>query len=162
MESSVPTYSTKENNIIQYLSGYVFSTIYGRLKFSKATQSMLGMQCLPLLLAGKSSLENSSTENDSLIRAKDRGGLWNVTPEVYFIFSQVETLFRHATTTFDKQIDGKKMVSQLLENPPTGGGENFRGGGTVFFNPNFKILSLYVFKTAQTSKSVKIINCMCL
>ena len=38
---------------------------------------MLGMQCLPLLLAGKSSLE----------------------------------------TTFDKQIDGKKMVSHLLENP---------------------------------------------
>ena len=113
MEFSVPTYSTKENNIIQYVSGYVFSTIYGRLKFSKATQSMLGMQCLPLLLAGKSSLENSPTKNDSLIHAKD----WNVTPEVYFIFSEVETLFRHATTTFDKQIDGKKMASQLLENP---------------------------------------------
>ena len=78
---------------------------------------MLGMQCLPSLLARKSSLENSPTENDSLIRAKDRGDLWNVTPEVYFIFSQVETLFRQATTTFDKQINGKKMVSQLLENP---------------------------------------------
>ena len=116
VEFSVPTYSTKENNIIQYLSGYVFSTIYGPLKFSKATQSTLGMQYLPLLLAGKSSLENSPTENDSLIRAKDRGGLWNVTPEVYFIFCQVETLF-HQATTFDKQIDGKKMVSQLLENP---------------------------------------------
>ena len=100
VEFSVPTYST----------------IYGCLKFSKATQSMLGMQCLPLLLAGKSSLENSHTENDSLIHAKDRSGLWNVTPEVYFIFSQVETLFRQATN-FDKQIDGKKMVSQLLENP---------------------------------------------
>ena len=78
---------------------------------------MLGMQCLPLLLAGKSSLENSPTENDSLIRAKDRGGLCNVTPEVYFIFPQVETLFHQATTTFNHQIDGEKMVSQLLENP---------------------------------------------
>ena len=64
VEFSVPTYSTKENNIIRYLSGYVFSTIYSRLKFSKATQSMLGMQCLPLFLAGKSSLENSPTENE--------------------------------------------------------------------------------------------------
>ena len=43
-----------------------------------------------------------------------------------------------------------------------GGGGTPKGGGTVFFNQNFKILSLYVFKTAQTSKSVKIINCMCL
>ena len=60
-------------------------------------------------------MENSPTENDSLIRAKDRGGLWNVIPEVYFIFSQVETLFCQVTTTFDKQIDGKKMVSTFGE-----------------------------------------------
>ena len=52
------------------------------LSFQKQLKVCLGWQCLPLLLAGKSSLEGSLTENDSLIRAKDRSGLWNVTPEV--------------------------------------------------------------------------------
>ena len=60
---------------------------------------------------------SSTAQTHPRTHAKDRGGLWNVTPEVYFIFSQVETLFLQATTTFDKQTVGKKMVSQPFENP---------------------------------------------
>ena len=109
-ESSVeflsPSYTSKEENIIQYLSGYVFSTVYRQ---SKSTQSMLGLQSLNLLIAGKKSIEDSSSDRDILIRVKDRGGLWNVAPEVAGIFSQVETAFRRSTTTLsNKQIDGNK------------------------------------------------------
>lgn len=117
VELSSPSYTSKENNIIKYLSGYVFGTVYRRLRQSKVTQSMLGLQCLHLLIAGKKSVEDSSSDRDTiLIRAKDRGGLWNVTPEVAGIFFHVETTFRQSTANVSKQIDSKKMVSQLMEN----------------------------------------------
>ena len=120
-ESSVefhkPAFSTKEVNIIKYLNGYVFGTVYRRIRRCKSSQTMFGVQSSDILLAGKSSVEDSSCENDVLIRAKDRGGLWNVTCEVYEIFSQVETTFRQSTSSFGHKIDSKRMVSQLLKNP---------------------------------------------
>lgn len=115
VEFPKPCYSAKEINIIKYLSGYVFSTMYRRLRRSKATQSMLGVQCLNILIVGKQSADESC-ESDVLIKAKDRGGLWSVTPEVHAIFTEVETSFRESTANFGRQIDSKKMVSKLMEN----------------------------------------------
>ena len=116
VEFPTPSYSIKEIAIIKYLSGYVFGTIYRRIRRSKSTQSMLGIQSLSILLSGKSSLQNSSG-SDLLIQAKDRGGLWNVTAKVLAIFVQVETTFRQSTTHLGHKIDSKMMVSQLMENP---------------------------------------------
>ena len=48
-----------------------------------------GVQSVCILLAGKSSLQENSNDNDILIWAKDRGGLWTVTPEVFKIFLHV-------------------------------------------------------------------------
>ena len=80
--SVAANFSKKENNIISYLSGYVFSTFYRRIKSSKSCQSKFGFQSLSLLLARKSTLQDLS-ENDVLIYAKDRGGLWRVIPQVF-------------------------------------------------------------------------------
>lgn len=113
--SSQISFSDKERNIIQYLCGYVFGTFYRRIRRSKSCQSIFGIQCLDLLLAGKSS-ENLSDDKSVLVHAKDRGGLWIVTPEVYEIFSLVEQHFRKSTFTISKNIDSKKMVSELLKN----------------------------------------------
>ena len=101
-------FSHKEQNIIKYLSGYVFGTRYRRIRTSKSCQNMFGVQSLHILLAGKLSLEENSS-NDILIRAKDRG-LWTVTAEVFEIFSHVESKFH-------QNIDSKKIVSDLLKNP---------------------------------------------
>ena len=103
-------------SIIKYLSGYVFSTLYRRLRRSKSTQHLLGIQCLQLLLAGKSTL-NENSELDKITRAKDRGGLWSVTFDVYKIFHHVETVFRKTTSNVTRHIDSKKMVSELVNNP---------------------------------------------
>ena len=54
---------------------------------------MFGFQSLCILLAGKSSLQENSNDNDIIIWGKDRGGLWTVTPEVFKIFLHVETKF---------------------------------------------------------------------
>ena len=44
VEFPTPSYSIKEITIIKYLSGYVFGTIYRRIRRSKSTQSMLGIE----------------------------------------------------------------------------------------------------------------------
>ena len=116
VDFSVATnFSKKENNIISYLSGYVFSTLYRRIKRSKPCQSMLGLQSLSILLAGKSTLEDSSEVN-VLINAKDRGGLWKVIPQVVEIFATVEKHFRESTKIIGNNIDSKTMVSTLTKN----------------------------------------------
>ena len=71
---------------IKYLSGYEFGTLYRRIRTIDSSRSMFGVQSLCILLAGKSSLQENSNDNDILIWAKDRGGLWTVTPEVFKIF----------------------------------------------------------------------------
>eukprot|EP00794_Sanderia_malayensis_P002370 gene2370-2731_t len=113
------SFSSKEVNIIQYLSGYVFGTVYRRIRRSNATRSMLGVQSLSILLARKSALEmeSSLSEKNIFTNAKNRGGLWTVTSEVFEIFSLVETKFRQFTNKMSKIIDSKQMVSDLLENP---------------------------------------------
>ena len=72
---------------------------------------------LQLLTAGKSTDTDLDYKNNVLIRAKDRGGLWTVTPEVHEMFSCVETHFRQETHIVGRQIDSKKMVSYLLKDP---------------------------------------------
>ena len=60
------------------------------------------MQSLSILLAGKSEVEDNDNEPDNiLVKAKNRGGLWLVTPEVYEMFLLVESYFRaHMTAKF--------------------------------------------------------------
>ena len=55
------------------------------------------------------------SDNDVLINAKDRGGLWKVIPQVFQIFATVETHFRESTEIIGSNIDSKKMVSTLIK-----------------------------------------------
>ena len=50
-------------------------------------------------------------------RVKDRGGVWNVTNEVYEILCHVETVFHKSTSHVTRHIDSKKKISELIENP---------------------------------------------
>ena len=65
-ESSVDksdiSYSPKVS-IIKYLSGYVFGTVYRRIRRSQLTRNMLSVQCLSILLAGKSSCDETDSTN---------------------------------------------------------------------------------------------------
>ena len=60
---------------------------------------------------------NENSELNKIIRAKDRGGLWSVTFDVYKIFHHVETVFRKTTSNVTRHIDSKKIVSELVNNP---------------------------------------------
>ena len=65
-------FTEKELNIINYLSGYVFSSVYRRIRKSKSSQSIFGSQSLQILLAGMSEIPSSN--DNMLTEAKDRGG----------------------------------------------------------------------------------------
>ena len=108
----------KERGIAKYMSGYVFGTLYRRIRCSKQHKQILNMQSLSILLAGKSEVEDNDNEPDNiLVKAKNRGGLWLVIPEVFEMFLLVESYFRaHMTAKFVTKIDGSAMVSDLISN----------------------------------------------
>ena len=68
-------FSSKERNIVKYLAGYVINTLYRRLRKSPKHNSDTNIQHLSLLYASKDLSENSK-EDDTLIDAKNRGGLY--------------------------------------------------------------------------------------
>lgn len=91
--TTVVKFDEKEMNIITYLSGYVFSTLYKRLRRS-AQQTEVTKKYLSLLLAGKSSSTAEPTKNEKLIEARDRGGLWKVNQQAIYIFEEAEKYFK--------------------------------------------------------------------
>ena len=66
---SVP-FSAK-GNLIQYLCGYVFGTVYRRIRRPNNAKTMLGNQSLSILLAGKSALESSLSGKSMLEKKTD-------------------------------------------------------------------------------------------
>ena len=113
-------FSDKENGLISYLSGYVFGTFYRRIRHSKVWQGRLGQECLSILMAGKlnessNPITTTTDIHQKFVDAKNRGGLWNVSSNVTHIFARVELIFRKNTRTFQKTIDSKNLVEELLK-----------------------------------------------
>ena len=112
--SSTRQFNKKECNIVKYISGYVMQTLYSRLRKSTKHRSNTNIKQMSILLAGKDSSE-SSTEEDELIDAKNRGGLWKVTNGVSEIFFAVEKYFRANVANKKRKIDVKCMVLRLVK-----------------------------------------------
>ena len=110
-------FTEKEKSIICYLSGYVFSTFYRRVRFSnkKSSDNIYHQQYLSLLLAGKVSEGGADMPEHKLIDARNRGGLWKVTKEVISIFTSAESLFHSFVIKNYNKIDSKEMVSCLMK-----------------------------------------------
>ena len=109
-------FSEKEKAIITYLSGYVISTFYRRIRFSKK-EGAYHDQCLSFLLACKSSGNETDVSSQKLVNLKDRGGLWKVNGDTIAIFSVAESYFVTATKQFTTKIDCKGIVSNLIKDP---------------------------------------------
>ena len=106
----------KERNIVKYLSGYVFHTLYRRLRKAKYHNESSALH-MSILLAGKSTLpETDSSTDDIFIDANNRGGLWKVIPQAMKIFLVVEKQFREHVGDDTRKIDIKSMVLTLLRN----------------------------------------------
>ena len=87
-------FTEKEKSIICYVSGYVFSTIYRRIRFSKKIKTTFHQQCLSILLAGKHNEDSPDLSAHDLVNIHSRGrGLWKVAREVLNIFTAAEARF---------------------------------------------------------------------
>ena len=104
-------FTEKDLASLQYLSGFCFRTIYSRLRNSPKHRTSISQQCMSILLAGKS----DSDIPQSLIDAKDRGGLWRVHDKTVSIFKVCEIEFQLLTSGFHKNIDADLLVSKLLK-----------------------------------------------
>ena len=105
----------KQKNIVTYLSGYVFGTLYRRIRRPK-NQSDSTDQYLSLLLSCKST-SSEIREDEKLVDARNSGGLWRVKPEVGCIFEVAEKHFRtEIVDRSSKNIDSKGIVSTLMKN----------------------------------------------
>ena len=125
-------FSKRDLASIGYLSGYVFGTVYRRIRSSKQWQNAISEQCMSILLAGKISSSddtlqqaeneqaepNQSSDSDKyehlLVSIRNRGGLWKVSPEVVKIFSLAEVYFRSKTSSSVVKIDAKDIVAKLM------------------------------------------------
>ena len=104
--------SKREASIIAYLSGYVFSNIYRKIRNSNLVNSVAAQEKLALLKAGRS--EEISDDCYSLVNTKNRGGLWYVNANVIGIFTITENIFREETIGDIRCIDSDQIVNKVM------------------------------------------------
>ena len=117
--SSSKTFTIKEQNVICYLSGFVFHTIHKRLsRPSSSKSSSVKEKYLALLIAAKKT-SNKPNSNERLLAAKDRGGLWTMSPCVVSIFEDVESFYRDHVISVNSttKIDADALVEGLMKHP---------------------------------------------
>ena len=112
---NLQTLAQKEKSIAKYLSGCVFGTLYRRIRCSDHHRSIMNIQSLSILYAGKSEA-NETNPDDRLINAKNKGGLWTVSQDVFEMFLIVESYFRARTEKkILRKINCKEMVADLVK-----------------------------------------------
>ena len=104
--------SERELKSIQYIFGYVVHKLYSEFKFSKNKDCVYSKQCLSILLCCKIDFDDTQT----LINAKDRGGLWRVNEAVQNIFIECEKIFCSFTSAFRLAFKYSELVQEMQAN----------------------------------------------
>ena len=90
---------------LQYLAGYIFNKFYKKFK-QQLKNNEIYMQYCSILSAGKVYQD----EEQILVNAKNRGGLWKVDSDVQNMFLLIEKLFRKETKVFVIKINDKCII----------------------------------------------------
>jgi hypothetical protein len=98
---------------IQYLAGYTFRKVYSKMRRSSSARSEFHQQCCHVLEAAKS----EHVDDQRLIKAKDRGGLWIINEFGVQILFCAEKVFRQNTSSFIVKIDYIMLVEETVKNP---------------------------------------------
>jgi len=83
----IPPLSHDEKNAVHYVAGYVCRKVHEHLKQSDSPGKEAMMLCLSDMNGGDIDEENHT---DAWLRTINRGGLWQVTNEVYQLFYNME------------------------------------------------------------------------
>ena len=104
--------SKRELKSLQYTIGLVVHELYSKFKFSKKFICVYSKQCLSILLSFKIDADGTQT----LINAKNRGGLWRVNETVQNIFIECEKIFRSITSAFRLVFQYSELVQEMQKN----------------------------------------------
>lgn len=104
--------SDREMKCLQYISGYIVHKFHSKFRFSKQCASNFNRQCVAILQACKIDTDDSQT----LVNARDRGGLWKVNKRMQGIFLKSECIFRSETSKFTVKIVCTDIVNHMLQN----------------------------------------------
>ena len=74
----------------QYISGYNVHKFHNKFRFSKSCSNNYNRQCVAILKACKVDSDDTQT----LVNARDRGGLWRVSKNMQNLFWKSECIFR--------------------------------------------------------------------
>ena len=108
--------SNRQVAIVTYISGYVVSELFRRLRKSPNWQTELLSQKLGLLKAGKE--DGNAVKDDpryDLVRCRDRGGLWYVKHEMISIFVETEKEYARKTQGFFTKIPYELIVKAVVK-----------------------------------------------
>ena len=101
--------SEKEKKSLQYLSGFVLHKLYSKFLFSNKCRTH--QQNISILQACRV----GNDETQTLINARDRGGLWKVNKKIEQVFLRSELLFRARTASFTSAIACEDLVEEILK-----------------------------------------------
>ena len=101
--------SERELKSLQYIVGYVVHKLYYKFKFSKNKDCVYSKQCLSIFLCCK--VDNDDTQ--TLINAKNPGGLLRVNSTVQNIFIQCDKIFRSFTSAFRLVFRYSELVQEM-------------------------------------------------
>lgn len=105
--------SDKENKCLQYISGYIVRKLHNKFRMSDGYKSNeFNIQCVSIL----KSVKIESDESQTLVNARDRGGLWRVNRNMQEIFLQCECIFRSQTSHFSTKLVCSELVDAMLKN----------------------------------------------
>ena len=109
--------SQREEDALVYLSGYVFGTLYRRLRNSQSLKkSDLNQTYMTILLSAKCEEKLAENARYKFVSLKDRGGLWKVNRDVVQMFRVTEIYFRKQTAGIIKNMNTNEMISFLIKN----------------------------------------------
>ena len=108
----ITSITEKETKCLQYISGYIVHKLYKKYRFSSTKSSNYNIQCVAILQACKIDSDDSQT----LVNARDRGGLWRVNKNMQALFLKCECIFRTHTAKFSVKIICAEIVQKMLEN----------------------------------------------
>ena len=102
----------KELKSLQYLAGFVIHKLYSKFYFSKISSSAFNEQCCLILHACKVETDDTQT----LVNARDRGGLWKVSKRMQDICLECEIVFRNKTANFTSSLVCEDLVKETMNN----------------------------------------------
>ena len=93
----------------------MLGTLYRRIRNSSKPINEYSQQILSILTAGRVSEGYLDKSISKYVNAKDRGGLWKVSHDIFTMFSVIECHFQSETPGFTRKINCDSLVTTLLQ-----------------------------------------------